>query len=405
MNKKLLTVLTAAALVAALAACGENNPDGKQTTDTTPPASLTTQTEATSQTTVTTETTETTPPETTAPAALPEVKDGTVYTKKAVDMFSGGDFDFLHSLTVPKIDSTKPGAEALNAKMLADQQEKLDALAAGKEENHLYTVTYSTSGADGILAINVYEYIGWQYSEGGSSRRFYYYDAAEDRELTADEVLTRLSFTKETLAKAFRWSSEFNFVTDEGTEEQTALAESVFGAPLTGVYDTSVFRYAEMQNGNKAELLGIDFDETTVSPCYRYSIYTVGTVSCPIDRASGQPMHPYYECTPNIADLKVGDSFRITIKDGKVTEMTAPADAKVQRVTIASDGVTVLYGKDATYRMGNADFRVNGESVNWGSNSGGIDAEDVFSNYRFMKEYIPLDKLTTIEFVLKTNLD
>ena len=65
----------------------------------------------------------------------------------------------------------------------------------------------------------------------------------------------------------------------------------------------------------------------------------------------------------------------------------------------------MLYGKDATNRMDNADFRVNGESVNWGSNSGGIDAEDVFSNYRFMKEYIPLDKLTTIEFVFKTNLD
>ena len=129
MNRKLLTLLTAAALVAALAACGENNPGGKQTSDTAPPASLTTQTEATSQTTVTTETTETTPPETTAPAALPEVKDGTVYTKKAVDMYSGGDFGFTHSLTVPKIDSTKPGAEALNAKMLAAQQEKLDALA------------------------------------------------------------------------------------------------------------------------------------------------------------------------------------------------------------------------------------------------------------------------------------
>ena len=402
MNRKLLTLLTAAALAAALAACGENNPGGKQTTDTAPPASLATQTEATSQTTVTTETT---PPETTAPAALPEVKDGTVYTKKAVDMYSGGDFGFTHSLTVPKIDSTKPGAEALNAKILADQQEKLDALAAGKEKNDLYTVTYSVSGADGILAVNVYEFTGWQYSESYSSRRFYYYDAAEDRELTLDETLSKLAMTKESLNRAFAWSSEYAAISVENSDLTRTLAESVFGAPLTGVYDTSVFRYAEMQNGNKAELLGIDFDETTVSPCYRYSIYTVGTVSCPIDRASGQPMHPYYECTPNIADLKVGDSFRITIKDGKVTEMTAPADAKVQRVTIASDGVTVLYGKDATYRMGNADFRVNGESVNWGSNSGGIDAEDVFSNYRFMKEYIPLDKLTTIEFVLKTNLD
>ena len=402
MNRKLLTLLTAAALAAALAACGENNPDGKQTTDTAPPASLTTQTEATSQTT---EATETTPPETTAPAPLPEVKDGTVYTKKAVDMFSGGDFDFLHSLIIPKIDSTKPGAEALNAKMLADQQEKLDALAANKEENYLYTVTYSTSGADGILVINVYEYIGWQYSEGGSSRRFYYYDAAEDRELTLDETLAKLSMTKESLNRAFAWSSEYAAISVENPDRTQALAETVFGTPLTGAYDTSVFRYAEMRSGNDAELLGIDFDETTVSPCYHYVIYTVSTTACPIDRANGQPLHPYYECTMNAADLQTGDAFRITIKDGKVTEAVVPAEAQVQGVTITSDGVTVLYGKGATYSMDRADFRVNGSSVNSGSNSGGIDAEDVFTNYRFIPDYIPLDKLTTIEFVLKTNLD
>ena len=405
MNKKLLTVLTAAALVAALAACGENNPGGKQTTDTAPPASLTTQTEAISQTTVTTETTETTPPETTAPAALPEVKDGTVYTKKAVDMFSGGDFDFLHSLTVPKIDSTKPGAEALNAKMLADQQEKLDALAAGKEGRSLYTVTYSASGADGILAVNVYEYTGYQYSESSRNRCFYYYDVAADRELTLDEVLTHLSLTRDSLDKALVWSNGYELISIENTDRTITPAATVFGAPLTGAYDASLFHYAEIRSGNEVELLGIDFDETTVSPCYHYVIYTVSTTACPIDRANGQPLHPYYECTMNAADLQTGDAFRITIKDGKVTEAVVPAEAQVQGVTITSDGVTVLYGKGATYSMDRADFRVNGSSVNSGSNSGGIDAEDVFSNYRFMKEYIPLDKLTTIEFVFKTILD
>ena len=402
MNRKLLTLLTAAALVAALAACGENNPGGKQTTDTAPPASLTTQTEATSQTTVTTETT---PPETTAPAPLPEVKDGTVYTKKAIDAFQDGSLDFMHSLTIPKIDSTKPGAEALNAKILAEQQDKLDALAANKEENHLYTVTYSTSGADGILVINVYEYFGWQYSEGGSSRRFYYYDAAEDRELTLDETLSKLAMTKESLNRAFAWSSEYTSINTEYPDRTRTFAATVFGAPLTGAYDASVFRYAEMQSGNEVELLGIDFDDATVSPCYRYAVYTVGTTSCPIDRASGQPLHPYYECTIDAADLQTGDAFRITIKDGKVSEAVVPAEAQVQRVTIASDGVTVLYGKDAAYSINYADFRVNGESVNDGSGSGGIDAEDVFSEFRFMADYIPLDKLTTIEFVFKTNLD
>ena len=403
MNKHLQITLTAIALAAMLTACGKSTPDNiKPETDL--PDSLSTNV----TTTEPAETTETSPAETTAttaPAALPEVKDGTVYTKKAVDMFSGGDFDFLHSLIIPKIDSAKPGAEALNAKMLADQQEKLDALAANKEENYLYTVTYSTSGADGILVINVYEYIGWQYSEGGSSRRFYYYDAAEDRELTLDETLAKLSMTKESLNRAFAWSSEYAAISVENPDRTQALAETVFGTPLTGAYDTSVFRYAEMRSGNEVELLGIDFDETTVSPCYHYVIYTVSTTACPIDRANGQPLHPYYECTMNAADLQTGDAFRITIKDGKVTEAVVPAEAQVQGVTITSDGVTVLYGKGATYSMDRADFRVNGSSVNSGSNSGGIDAEDVFTNYRFIPDYIPLDKLTAIEFIFKTNLD
>lgn len=402
MNKHLQITLTAIALAAMLTACGKSTPDNiKPETDL--PDSLSTNV----TTTEPAETTETSTAETTAttaPAPLPEVKDGTLYTKKAIDIYDGG-LDFLHSLTIPKIDSAKPGAEALNAKMLADQQEKLDALAANKEENYLYTVTYSTSGADGILVINVYEYIGWQYSEGGSSRRFYYYDAAEDRELTLDETLAKLSMTKESLNRAFAWSSEYAAISVENPDRTQALAETVFGTPLTGAYDTSVFRYAEMRSGNDVELLGIDFDETTVSPCYHYVIYTVSTTACPIDRANGQPLHPYYECTMNAADLQTGDAFRITIKDGKVTEAVVPAEAQVQGVTITSDGVTVLYSKGATYSMDRADFRVNGSSVNSGSNSGGIDAEDVFTNYRFMKEYIPLDKLTTIEFVLKTNLD
>ena len=402
MNKKLLTVLTAAALVAALAACGENNPDGKQTTDTTPPASLTTQTEATSQTT---EAAETTPPETTAPAPLPEVKDGTVYTKKAVDMFSGGDFDFLHSLTIPKIDSAKPGAEALNAKMLAAQQEKLDALAAGKEGRSLYTVTYSASGADGILAVNVYEYTGYQYSEPSRNRCFYYYDVAADRELTLDEVLTHLSLARDSLDKALVWSNGYEFISIENTDRTITPAATVFGAPLTGAYDASLFHYAEIRSGNEVELLGIDFDETTVSPCYRYILYTVGTLVCPIDRATGQPLLPYYECTPNIADLKVGDSFRITVKDGKVTEMTAPADAKVQRIKISSCGLSVYYTADAAFDYSNAVFFVNGKDQGIGAMHSMTDTANIYLMYRSFSDYIPLDKLNTLEFSVKSNLD
>ncbi len=395
MNKHLKVTLIALMLVAALAACGENNPGGKQTTDTTPPASLTTQTEATSQTTVTTATT----PEATAPAVpLPEVKDGTVYTKEAIDYaFGGGSFGFTHALLIPAIDSTKPGAEALNAKMLADQQEKLDALAAGKEENHLYTVNYSTSGADGILVINVYEYYGWQYSESGTTRRFYYYDAAADCELTADEVLTRLSFTKETLAKAFRWSSEFNLVTDEGTEEQTACAESVFGTPLDGTPEQGKFYYAERNCNAELELLGIDFDETTVAPSYGFSLYVLSTVSCPISRENGQPLHPYAVCTLTADDLTVGDAFRIVCKDGKVTEAVVPADAAVESIELASSGITVWYSENATFDFHYANLLINGERRRDGySVSGDPDTISTFLNF---SPYILPDAQTTIELV------
>ena len=402
MNKKLLTVLTAAALAAALAACGEDKPNHSDAPATDLPASLTTQTEATSQTA---EATETTPPETTAPAPLPEVKDGTVYTKKAVDMFSGGDFDFLHSLTIPKIDSAKPGAEALNAKMLAAQQEKLDALAAGKEGRSLYTVTYSASGADGILAVNVYEYTGYQYSEPSRNRCFYYYDVAADRELTLDEVLTHLSLARDSLDKALVWSNGYEFISIENTDRTITPAATVFGAPLTGAYDASLFHYAEIRSGNEVELLGIDFDETTVSPCYRYILYTVGTLVCPIDRATGQPLLPYYECTPNIADLKVGDSFRITVKDGKVTEMTAPADAKVQRIKISSCGLSVYYTADAAFDYSDAVFFVNGKDQGIGAMHSMTDTANIYLMYRSFSDYIPLDKLNTLEFSVKSNLD
>lgn len=398
MNKHLKVTLIALMLVAALAACGKDNPQNT----TNPTGEVGTSASAESEPTVT-EPTETTPPETAAPetapsAPLPEVKDGTVYTKEAIDYaFGGGSFGFTHSLLIPAIDSTKPGAEALNAKMLADQQEKLDTLAAGKEENVLYTVNYSTSGADGILVINVYEYYGWQYSEGGTTRRFYYYDAAADCELTADEVLTRLSFTKETLAKAFRWSSEFNLVTDEGTEEQTALAESVFGTPLDGTPEKGRFYYAEQNCNAELELLGVDFDETTVAPCYSFSLYVVSTVSCPISRENAQPLHPYAVCTLTADDLTVGDVFRIVCKDGKVTEAVVPADAAVESIKLASSDITVRYSENATFDFYGADLLVNGAQAASGySASGDPDTISVFFNF---SSCISLDAQTTIELV------
>ena len=228
---------------------------------------------------------------------------------------------------------------------------------------------------------------------------------AADRELTLDEVLTHLSLARDSLDKALVWSNGYELISIENTDRTITPAATVFGAPLTGAYDTSLFHYAEIRSGNEVELLGIDFDETTVSPCYRYILYTVGTLICPIDRATGQPLLPYYECTPNIADLKVGDSFRITVKDGKVTEMTAPADAKVQRIKISSCGLSVYYSADAAFDYSNAVFFVNGKDQGIGAMHSMTDTANIYLMYRSISDYIPLDKLNTLEFSVKSNQD
>lgn len=397
MNKSILRIPATLMLVAALAACGQQPTDGTLPTD----GSTADSVQVTEPSDTSAASAESTPPETTAPAPapLPDVKDGTIYTKQAIDSYGFGGLDFLHSLTIPRIDSTKPGAEALNAKILADQQEKLDQLAADKEENYLYTVAYSTSGADGILVINVFEYIGWQYSEGGSSNRFYYYDAAADCELSLDEVLTRLSLTAEALNKAMAWSSEYAAISIEFSDRTVAPADAVFGAPIVGAYDGTAFCFAETQNGNEIELLGIDFDETTVSPCYRYAVYTVASISCPIDRASGAPLHPYYTCTLLQADLTAGDALRITVADGKVTEAVVPADAKISGITVSSNVISILYDKDSEFDFSAlGTVLLNGKGIRTGFDSSLTETEEVCIRYSIpLALYVSPDKLETVE--------
>lgn len=396
MKQRTLLTLTAFLLIAALSACGQKQPQNTLPS-TESSASMPQVTDPIDTSAVTAESE---PPVTTAPAPLPDVKDGTVYTKQAIDSFAFGGLDFLHSLTIPKIDSAKPGAEALNAKILADQQEKLDQLATDKEENHLYTVAYSTSGADGILVINVYEYTGWQYSEGSSSNRFYYYDVAEDRELTLDEVLTRLAFSEEALDHAMAWSNEYAYISAEFPSRTMNLTEEVFGAPIVGIYDSQNFYFAGSENGNETELLGIDFDETTVSPCYRYVVYTVGAISCPISRSSGAPLHPYYTCTLTEADLIPGDAFRITVADGKITEAVVPADAKIQSITVSSTYITILYDKESDFDFSADCVLLNGKSFRTGFSSGLSDTNANLAciNYPIpVAQYTSLDTLTAIE--------
>ena len=111
------------------------------------------------------------------------------------------------------------------------------------------------------------------------------------------------------------------------------------------------------------------------------------------------------ECSALAAVSAFRDSFRITIKDGKVTEMTAPADAKVQRIKISSCGLSVYYSADAAFDYSNAVFFVNGKDQGIGAMHSMTDTANIYLMYRSISDYIPLDKLNTLEFSVKSNQD
>ena len=96
---------------------------------------------------------------------------------------------------------------------------------------------------------------------------------------------------------------------------------------------------------------------------------------------------------------------RQSIKDGKVTEMTAPADAKVQRIKISSCGLSVYYSADAAFDYSNAVFFVNGKDQGIGAMHSMTDTANIYLMYRSISDYIPLDKLNTLEFSVKSNQD
>ena len=389
MNRKqtLSALLAAAALLAVCTACGKPNPPEVTTAS----PEVTTSQSATETTAATTDST------VQAAAEVPAVVSAVQYTKQAVDIFSdGGSVDFTHSLDIPKIDSKAVGAAGLNAKILADQQTKLDALQKGTEGKELYTVAYDSAACDGLLCIRVSEYTGWQYSEGGSADRFYYYDAAGDRELTLDEYLGHFSIQKDALTKGFAWSGECASLLG-GWDTLTHLyADSVFGDPISGEPEKGRFYYAETQYETPCELIGVEVTDDVIRPYFSYQLYTVGTVSCDLERESGKPLRPYYGCELDPADAAEGEALRIEVKDGKVTAFTLPSGAKLHTLMLSSGSIYLTYEKDGAPSLQNGTLYVNGKEINGGFSAGLLET-NLCDMYRYISGYLPLEELHTVE--------
>ena len=158
--------------------------------------------------------------------SIPKVVTAVSYTKRAIDYFYPGQyFDWTHKVEYPKINSAKPGAVALNQKIVNKYASALNTLKRNEEENALYNVSYTSSVYDGIIYIKMKEITAWQYSEGMDTAVFYYYDYKNDRELTATEVANRYGININTLfsrAKSYikqqdYYGEEFEYIADDMT--------------------------------------------------------------------------------------------------------------------------------------------------------------------------------------------
>ena len=104
-----------------------------------------------------------------------------------------------HQLVIPKINRDGEGAQALNQKIYDTYAPIYQELQEYQEENRLYNITCTSRMAGALVGIIMTESVAWKYSEGEVDYTAFYYDAAQDRELTFEEYITALRFDLPTL--------------------------------------------------------------------------------------------------------------------------------------------------------------------------------------------------------------
>ncbi len=354
-------------------------------------------------------------PETTAPieTTVPETTEAPVTTespvrieqvafeeadkieKQAKDHFNGGDFDFKHSIAYTRVLSDKPGAVALNEKIKLLYAPMVEKLRNGQEGNELYRIGYNAAytGKDyHTLMFHYTEFGGWQYSEGGTTQRFFYYDGINDRELTVDEYLASMDIDKEKALSSALWSydlaragytADYNGeATDHGADVNYRLPgdSEILGATAENVLYFQ--RFTEF--ANSVQLDGAFVEPETVTLYFSGCMYTTDTFTVTLDRETLEPIRPNYEA---VIALTAADTDRIEIlfEDGKIISATAPAAFADIRITIKAHKVCIPYFAE----LNDALLSVNGGVPNCWSSAG-----DVFDFY--CDSYTEYDKLESI---------
>lgn len=186
--KRFGKIMLTALCLALLAGCGKTGQEPASTQTPAPAVTAAPETAVTPQ-----------PEETTAPEE-PLVGEALRYQRAVVDFWGLGYDTFEdHLLVIPKINREGEGAQVLNQKIYDTYAPIYQELQEYQEEERLYYITYTSRTAGDLVGIIMYENGGWQYSEAWHSYTAFYYDAAQDRELTFEEYVAALGFDLPTL--------------------------------------------------------------------------------------------------------------------------------------------------------------------------------------------------------------
>ena len=329
---------------------------------------------------------------------LPAVKTAEGMEKQATDVMFGGNFDFTHSVKYPHIDSAKPGAAALNDKIAAIYVPIIQKVKDGTEGTAVYRLGYDTAYSHSILCIHIDEQTGWQYSEGGASQRFYYYDAENDRELTTEEYLAAFDIAMEDAKVGALWSydlAQAGYTADyDGEDELRAAVEYRLtqDGEITSTAEANTLyyqRYTEFADSVTLDGAFVNLGKNTVTLYFSGRMYTSDTFCCVLDKDTLLPVRPNYTATVSLTAADV-QAIEITFADGKVTSALAPAAYANAKITIFSHKVIVF----SHAKMSDAEIVVNNSRPKRRSNAG---LEGNGYEYTFYTgDYIPAKELESI---------
>lgn len=133
------------------------------------------------------------------------VTDALDYTREIIPAYDWADFSGqYHTIRLPKIDLPTEGAQGLNDKIYNDHSTPYETLLNYAEEEYIVRIDYEYKVYKDVIGIVVEFVTGPQHAGAYAYRSYYYYNIKQDREVTFDEYISELGYTKTDLERVLK---------------------------------------------------------------------------------------------------------------------------------------------------------------------------------------------------------